>query len=74
MDLKVTSNKFEDALRAAIEDHVRKAVAEAVEQAKKDLDAKIPELTASIGVTLQRAFSATDNEAIIQIRLRHNLR
>lgn len=68
----------DDALQQAILDGIAKYVAikvqETITRAKEDLDAQIPQMTAAIGIEIQRYFDSMGTDAVVQIRLRPNLK
>jgi hypothetical protein len=69
----LTGDQFTDAINRALKGLILKATEEEVEEAKKRLDMRIPEIAAQIAVTVQKALNPLDDNTIIQVRVRPRL-
>jgi hypothetical protein len=64
-------------LQAAIESAIKTFIAEeaqkAVQEVKRKLDERLPEITAQIGVSVAQVMNSADIDSVIQIRLRPSI-
>lgn len=64
-----TVGDLQEAISAAVKQYVASAATQAIEDAKRELDAKIPEIVAAVAISVQSFLEAHDNAAVIQIRV-----
>ena len=64
---------LEEAIHRAVQEYVAAAVVKAMEDAKRDLTQKIPQITAEVGIAVQSFLEANRNGAVIQIRMEPRL-
>ena len=71
MHLPPTDNQLELAIRRAINERLTEITQEEVEEVKKRLEKKVPEIIAGVALRLQQNFNVMQmqNEMVLQVRL-----
>lgn len=66
-------DRFEAMLQRFVKDQVARLVQDEVDEAKKRMDARVPELAARIAVSVSSMLNDRDMESVIQIRVKPKL-